>query len=85
MHFTVEILSAPTKAGPTENITGGNIYDLAMSKIRNIKKAMTVVDKFLNNGELPLGQTWDNIYHHLYEKGNDISKDKAGYTDWSSL
>lgn len=85
VHFTVESLSAPTKARPTEKITGRNIYNLAMATIRNIKKAMAVADEFLNNGDLPSGQTWDNLYHHLYEKGDDISKEKAGYTGWIAL
>ena len=66
VHFTVNSLSAPTKARPMDKITGRNIYDLAMSTIRNIKKAMAVTDEFLNNGDLPSGQTWDDLYHHLY-------------------
>ena len=57
VHFTVESLSAPTKDRPTEKITGRNIYDLAMATIHNIKKAMAVADEFLNNGDLPSGQT----------------------------
>ena len=46
---------------------------------------MAVADEFLNNGDLPLGQTWDDLYHHLYQKGEDISKEKAGYTGWIVL
>ena len=78
--FTVESLSVPTKVRIAEKITGRNIYDLAILSFRNIKKAMALATEWLNNGDLPSGQTWDDLYSHLYLKSDEISNEKNGYT-----
>ena len=80
--LTVQLLSAPTKARLSESITGRNIYDLARSSLKHLKKAIALADDWLNNGELPSGNTWDDLYSHLYDKSDDISGEKNGYTGW---
>ena len=84
-NFNIATLSAPTKKRITELISGRNIYDLAMTALRNIKKALALAGEWLNDGDLPSGQSWDDLYLHLFEKGCEISKEKSGYTGWIGL
>lgn len=82
-HFTVELLSSPTKSKVNEKATGRYIYDLAMSTLRNLKKAKALAEQYLDgNGHLPSGKCWDDLYSFLHDKSSEISTEKDLYHGW---
>uniref|UniRef100_A0A6U5L0F0 Uncharacterized protein n=1 Tax=Corethron hystrix TaxID=216773 RepID=A0A6U5L0F0_9STRA len=81
-HFTKESLSSPTKTRPQDKITGRNVYDLAQSTLRNLKKVTAMAEEWLDDGKLPSGRSWDDLYDHLISKSDEMSKEKGSYTGW---
>ena len=81
-HFTKASVVAPTKARPTEKVTGRNIIDLAQTVIRNLKKSCAMAEEWLNNGQLPSGKTWDDLYHHILSRSSEVSNERGPYTGW---
>ena len=77
VNFTIESLSAPTKSKLKEKITGRNIIDLASTALKNLKKAIAIVQEFLLDGELPSGTTWDDLYQFVLSKNNEIHDGKG--------
>jgi len=71
VHITRELLVSPKKTKPNEKATARYIVELAKLSIKNIKKAIVIAEEWLNNGELPSGQTWDDLYHHVLETHED--------------
>ena len=75
-HFNIQTLSSPAKTKLDEKITGRNIYDLAIITLRNLKKATAFAEEWLNGGDLPSGNTWDDLYSHLItDRGPEFGKD----------
>ena len=78
VHFTKEYLSCPTKTRLKEKVTGRNIYDLAMTVIRNVKNTGAVAEKWLDDGKtLPSGKSWDDLYDHVISKSSKIFNEKS--------
>ena len=64
-------------------MTGRNIYDVAMTCLKNIKKESTIAVEWLDDGEtLPSGKSWDDLYDHIISKSCEISNEKSNYTGW---
>ena len=83
VHFNTESLSCPTKARLSEKVRGRNIFDLALTLVRNLKKAGAIADQWLDDGgNLPSGRTWDDLYDHVASKTIEISGEKHYYTGW---
>ena len=81
-NFTIDSLSSPTKKRMNEKITGRNIYDLAMSTIKNVKKAMAIADEWLQDGKIPSGACWEDLCQHIISETHLISSKKSVYTGW---
>ena len=81
-YFTKETVVAPTKARQTEKVTGCNIMELAQTVIRNVKKNCAMVEEWLDNGQLPSGKTWDDLYHHILSRSSEVSNERGPYTGW---
>ena len=84
-HFNKESLVAPTKARKNEKVTGRNILDLALTVIQNVKKGCAMADEFMDNGQLPSGKSWDDLYQHILSRSGEISKERGPYTGWIAL
>jgi len=63
VHITRELRVLPKKTN--EQATARYIVELEKLSIKNIKKSIFIAEEWLNNGELPYGQIWYNIYHHV--------------------
>ena len=77
-HFTKEPLSAPMKARIYQKSTSRNVFELAQSTLRYLKKAIAFAEEFLDGGSLPSGKNWDDLYDHLLDKVDELSKEKSG-------
>ena len=65
VHFTEATLASPAKSKPKELATSRNILDLGKSTLKNIKKAVAIAEDYLNDGMLPSGSTWEDMYAHV--------------------
>ena len=34
----------------------------------------------MDNGQLPSGKTWDDLYHHILSRSSEVSKERGPYT-----
>ena len=85
-HFTRSSLSSPTKARLKEKVTGRYIYDLALTVIKNLKKASSIAEEWLDDdGNLPSGKNWDDLYDYVISQSHEISKEKNTYTGWIAM
>ena len=72
-YFTVETLCCPLKNKSLETCSGRYILNNERLALRNIKKAIVIAEEWLNDGELPSGKTWDDLYAHVLSEGNNIN------------
>ena len=73
VHFDETVLSCPHKKMTEEKCSGRYIIDNARICVRHIKKAMVIADQWLNDGELPSGSSWDDLYSHVLSQYKDIN------------
>ena len=64
-HFNEATVAAPAKTKPNELASGRHILDLAKLTLKNVKKAVAFAEDWLNDGSLPSGTTWDDLYTHV--------------------
>ena len=75
-HFNERSVAAPAKTKPNELASGRHILDLAKTTLKNLKKAVAIAEDWLNDGSLPSGSTWDDLYAHvLVEYGKENPKE----------
>ena len=64
VHFNSDTVSASSKSS-TDKCAGRSIIELGKIVLKNVKKAVVIAEEWLNNGELPSGKTWDDLYAHI--------------------
>mmetsp|Transcript_11045 Transcript_11045/g.12639 ORF Transcript_11045/g.12639 Transcript_11045/m.12639 type:complete len:390 (-) Transcript_11045:6-1175(-) len=67
-HFDYEVLCCPTKILTAKKCSGRFLLELARKTITNLKKAVVIADAWLDNGDLPSGKTWNDLYVHTISK-----------------
>ena len=66
IHFTKHILASPSKS-KIEKCSGRTIIELGKNILKNIKKAAVIAEEWLNNGDLPSGKLFDDLYAHVID------------------
>ena len=79
-HFTNEILRCPTKNMSSDKCSGRFLLDLAKSTITNIKNAVVLAEEWLDDGALPSGKSWEDLYAHLLSRHADINSKEEIFT-----
>ena len=61
-NITRNSLRSPMKTKPEELASGRYLYNLAKLTLKNLRKAVSIAEEWLDNGDLSSGQTWSNLY-----------------------
>ena len=66
VHFTKDTVASASKS-TIEKCSGRTIIELGKNVLKNIKKASVIADEWLNDGDLPSGKSYDDLYAHVVE------------------
>ena len=73
-HYDETVLSCPHKKVTDEKCSGRYIIDNARICIKHIKKAIVIADECLDDGGLPSGRSWDDLYSHILSEYKQINE-----------
>ena len=85
LHFTRDVLGCPTKNVTDEKCSGRFLLDLAKSTVANLKKAVVIAEEWLDDGKLPSGKNWGDLYAHLLVRKDEINSKEEVFTGLMSF